>query len=55
MGRSVTGFCVLLGSTIGGFLPELWGSSGLSLQAILFGVAGGVGGVWVAARLNDQL
>jgi outer membrane lipoprotein SlyB len=55
MGRSVMGLCVMAGSTVGGFLPELWGASGLSMQAIAFGIAGAVAGVWAGSRLNDQL
>jgi len=53
MGRSVIGICALVGMTIGGFVPELWGASGLSLAALVFSAAGGVAGVWVGARLSE--
>jgi uncharacterized membrane protein YeaQ/YmgE (transglycosylase-associated protein family) len=50
--RSVTGICVLVGSTVGGFVPELWGSSSLSLASLLFATVGGVVGVWFGVRLS---
>ena len=53
MGRSVIGICALIGMTIGGFVPDLWGASGLSLAALVFSAAGGVAGVWVGARLSE--
>jgi hypothetical protein len=49
------GLCVLVGSTIGGLVPELWGASTFSLQAIAFGLAGALAGVWAGGRLNEQL
>jgi hypothetical protein len=39
--------------TVGGFVPELWGSSSLSLASVIFGLLGGVAGVWLGARLAD--
>jgi hypothetical protein len=55
VGRSATGLCVLVGSTAGSLLPELWGAGPFSLAAIVLGLAGALGGVWAGARLNDQL
>jgi len=43
--------CVLGGSTLGGFIPEMWGGSALGGWSLLFGVIGGLAGVWVAVRL----
>ena len=53
MGRSGIGLCALGGMTVGGFVPELWGASALSLSSLLFSVVGGVAGVRVGARLAD--
>jgi hypothetical protein len=52
MGRSVIGLCAVIGSTVGSFVPALWGGSGLGLSSLLFGVAGGVAGVWFGARVS---
>jgi uncharacterized membrane protein YeaQ/YmgE (transglycosylase-associated protein family) len=53
MGRSVIGFGAFVGMTIGGFVPELWGSSSLSLASVLFSLVGAVAGIWVAVRVAD--
>ena len=53
MGRSVIGFCAMLGATVGGFVPEIWGASSLSLGSLVFGVLGGIAGVWFGVRIAD--
>lgn len=53
MGRSVIGLCATVGMTIGGELPVLWGASSFSMTSILFGVVGGVAGVWFGLRLSE--
>jgi hypothetical protein len=50
--RSVIGLCATFGTFAGGYVPSLWGDSGLSLTALLFGAAGGVFGVWLGVRLS---
>ena len=54
MGRSVIGLSALLGMTLGGFLPSLWGASSFSLASVVFGAMGGVTGVLLGARLADS-
>jgi hypothetical protein len=49
--RSVIGICATVGTFAGGYLPELWGASSFSLSSLFFGALGGVGGVWLGARL----
>ena len=53
MGRSVIGLCAMAGMTVGGYLPDLWGASALSVGSLLFGAAGGLAGVWFGARLSE--
>jgi len=53
VGRSLIGFCAMVGLTAGSFAPSLWGGSSMSLSSILFGVIGGVAGVWFGARISD--
>jgi phage tail tape-measure protein len=53
MGRSLIGFCAMVGATAGGFVPELWGSSSFSFGSLVFGVLGGIAGVWFGVRLGD--
>jgi hypothetical protein len=52
MGRSVIWLCVLVGSTIGGVLPSLWGASDFGLTSLAMATLGGVAGVFVGARLS---
>jgi hypothetical protein len=48
------GICSFVGLCVGGYLPVLaWGASDLGFQSLLFGVIGGVGGVWVGHRLTN--
>jgi len=53
MGRSVIGLMAMLGMTVGGFVPELWGDSGFSLTALVFTAIGGIAGVWAGVRVAD--
>ena len=52
-GRSVIWLCVTGGSTVGGFVPMLWGSSSFSAMSLLFGLVGGIAGVFLGVRLSD--
>jgi hypothetical protein len=53
MERSAMGMLVLLGMTVGGFVPEAWGAGTFSLSSLLFSAIGGVAGIWVGARLAN--
>ncbi|WP_426439194.1 hypothetical protein [Bradyrhizobium genosp. P] len=41
---------VLIGSTIGGFVPALWGGELLSYAGVLFSAVGAAVGLWIADR-----
>ena len=51
--RSVIGLGVVVGSTLGGFVPDLWHAGFLSLSGVLFSAAGGVAGLWAGYRLSS--
>jgi hypothetical protein len=53
MGRSVIGLCAVFGSFVGGYVPTLWGASSLGMESLLFGVLGGIAGVWLGVRVSD--
>jgi hypothetical protein len=53
MNRGVIGICVLVGGTVGGFVPELWGGSAWGLSALLFSALGAVAGVFLGARMQS--
>jgi uncharacterized membrane protein YeaQ/YmgE (transglycosylase-associated protein family) len=41
---------VLIGSTIGGFIPDLWGAGMFSYSSVLLSAVGAFAGLWLAAR-----
>ena len=40
----------IIGSTIGGFVPGLWGGSALSLGGVICSTLGGILGIWAGAK-----
>ncbi len=51
MDRRVIWIFVVVGSTVGGFAPELWGGSAFGFASLTLGCLGGVAGLWFAAKL----
>ena len=44
---------MMVGSTIGSFLPLLWGDSALSMSSILLSAVGGIFGIWAGLRMSS--
>jgi len=44
---------MVVGSSVGGFVPMLWGADFLSPWGILFSVVGGVLGIWGGYKLSE--
>lgn len=42
---------MIVGSTIGGFIPDLWGAGILSFSSILLSGIGAIVGIYVAFKL----
>lgn len=53
--RGVMMIAVLIGSTVGGLVPSLWGAGMLSAAGIVFSILGGVAGIWAGARIGAGL
>ena len=53
MGRGVIGMCAAFGSFVGGYVPTLWGASSWGMESLLFGVLGGIAGIWLGVRVSD--
>ena len=51
--RSAVWIGMLVGSTIGGLLPELWGGDGLSYAAVLLSGLGGAMGIWIGYKISN--
>ena len=45
--------CAAFGSFVGGYVPTLWGASSWGMESLLFGVLGGIAGVWLGVRVSD--
>nr|WP_239651746.1 helix-turn-helix domain-containing protein [Neosynechococcus sphagnicola] len=55
MHRFLIGTSMFLGSTIGSYVPALWGGSLFSLTSILLGMVGGFLGIWLGFKLSKYL
>ena len=51
MERRVAWLFVLVGSTVGGLVPEAWGGSAFGMASLVLGVVGGIAGLWLGFRL----
>ena len=45
-------FGLAVGSTIGGFIPSIWGAAVLSFSGLIFSALGGFVGIWLGFRLG---
>jgi hypothetical protein len=43
---------MFVGSTLGGFVPNLWGGSSLSVAGVVFSTLGGIAGIWVGSKAS---
>jgi uncharacterized membrane protein YfcA len=56
MNRAVIMICMSIGMTLGAFIPALWGDHDLlSGGSILWGLIGGLIGIWLGVKLSRQL
>ncbi len=55
MNKFIIGIGMFVGSTIGSYIPALWGGSVLSFTSIFFSVIGGLVGIWLGYRVSKYL
>lgn len=53
-GKPLIWIGLFLGSTIGGFLPELWHASVFSFSSIVFSAVGGFVGIWIGWKISGD-
>ena len=46
---------MFIGSTVGGFIPTLWGAGVLSLSGLFFSFLGGLLGIYVGYKIGNSL
>jgi len=51
--RSAIWIGIFVGSTIGGFIPELWGGDMLSYSGVLCSGLGAFLGLWLGSRVSN--
>ena len=44
---------VFIGSTVGGFVPALWGESAISMTGIVTSAIGAFVGIWLAWKMSQ--
>jgi len=50
--KTATYIGVLVGSTIGSYIPLLWGAGVFSFSSIILGAVGAIAGIWIAFKLT---
>src|SRR5437867_11265534 len=43
-----------VGSTVGNFVPTLWGGDAISVSGFLWSLAGGILGIWIGYRFGQS-
>ncbi len=54
MSKKLVWVGVIVGSSLGGYLPTLWGAGVLSMWGVLLSTVGGILGVWAGIVLGDR-
>ena len=55
MERKFVWLGLFVGSTVGSFLPELWGGGLLSFSSIFWSFVGGIVGIWAGYKIGQSL
>lgn len=53
--KSLIWFGLFIGSTVGGFLPTLWGASFFSLSSVILSGIGGFIGIWIGFKIAKSI
>lgn len=51
MDKKVVMIGILIGSTLGGYIPTFFGVGAFSMISLLGGFVGGVAGIWISYKL----
>lgn len=50
--KSLIWFGMIVGSTIGGFVPMIWGDNYFSITSVIFTAVGGFSGIYLGFKLS---
>jgi predicted MFS family arabinose efflux permease len=45
---------ILIGSTVGGYVPVIWGAEIISFSSLFGSILGGLLGVWIAYKIDQR-
>jgi hypothetical protein len=51
--KSMVWIGLAIGSTIGGFIPMLWGADMISFSSIIFSGLGGIAGIYIFFKMSQ--
>ncbi len=51
--KSLILITTIVGSTVGSFIPSLWGAGIFSFSSIIFGSLGAIAGIYVGFKLSN--
>lgn len=51
--KSIIWIFMVVGSSIGSFIPALWGDGFLSMTSVLLSGIGGIAGIWFGFKLTN--
>ncbi len=51
--KSLIWIGMFIGSSIGSAIPSLWGADIFSFSSIIWGLVGGVVGVWIGFKISE--
>lgn len=49
--KTIVMIAMIVGSTVGGWIPSLWGVDSFSMTSLAFGTLGGIAGIVLGVRL----
>ena len=53
--KTIIWICLTIGSTLGSYLPVLWGDSFLSYSSLLLSGVGGIAGVLIGLKIGNRI
>ena len=53
MDKKIIVFTTIIGTFVGGYVPNLWNAGFLSMSGIIFSAIGGIVGIWVGYQINQ--
>ncbi len=51
--KKLTWLGMVVGTSLGGYLPLIWGGSAFSFTSIFLGAAGGIAGIFIGFKLSQ--